>query len=68
MAASCDGSTATMRYASPASGFASEVESVGPAEVEVRFRGADHESRVRVECVNGVPDGRVEERGGSGKG
>lgn len=56
-----------MRYASPSSGFASEVESGGPVEVEVRFRSSDHESRIRVECVGGTPDGRVEERG-SGKG
>lgn len=57
-----------MRYASPASGFTSEVESSGPVEVEVRFRSSDHESRIRVECVSGTPEGRVEENGRGGHG
>jgi hypothetical protein len=65
VAVSCTASTATLRYASPAAGFDSEVENAGPAEVEVRFRSSDHESRVRVECVNGSPSGRVEERDSS---
>lgn len=68
VAVSCTGFTATMRYASPVSGFTSEVESGGPEEVKVRFRSADHESKIRVGCVNGSPDARVEEHSEGGEG
>lgn len=39
--------------AAPAVGFTMEVESVGPEEVEVKFRSDDHESRFEADWEDG---------------
>jgi hypothetical protein len=59
-AVSCSGSTATLQYASPRSGYDSEVSRSGRV-IDIRFESADHESRLKVECVGGAPQGEVRE-------
>lgn len=56
----CTGSSASLLSASPSSGWTVEVDAAGPSQIDVRFRRADHESRVRASCVAGAPVGSTE--------
>ncbi len=59
--ARCDGSAISLGYATPKDDFELTVHDQGPAELSVRFRGEEHESRLDATCVNGTPSGRVRE-------
>jgi hypothetical protein len=68
---SFDGSTLRIVSATPNAGFHTEVEDEGGREVNVRFEGNGHESRLKVQLEDGRVDERTEERpdsSGSGSG
>lgn len=54
--ASCRGAQIGLLYATPQDGWTVEVKHAGPAEVEVEFRRAEAETKVRAVCVSGVPE------------
>jgi hypothetical protein len=58
----CTGSVITLRYAVPADGYRSEVDS-SPTEVEVEFEGQGHHSHLSVTCRNGEPAEQIDEDG-----
>jgi len=63
VAVRCTGTTIELRYATPAAGFGIDgTPKTGPADIDVRFKGDDGESRVRVSCVAGAPQEQIEER------
>jgi hypothetical protein len=45
--------TVRFLWATPAASFVYEVEDTGPRRVEVEFKSADHESRLRAEVIGG---------------
>src|SRR3954454_8494408 len=51
----CTGSAIKLVYSSPAQGFAADVNSDGPGDVDVRFESDQHESRIKVQCSSGAP-------------
>jgi hypothetical protein len=62
VAVRCTGSEARLLYATPADGYSSTVESRGPVEVEVEFRGSGGEGRVKARCSGGVATVEVRNR------
>jgi hypothetical protein len=58
----CTGSVITLRYAVPADGYRSEVDS-SPTTVEVEFAGQGHHSRLSATCRNGEPVEQIDEGG-----
>ena len=59
---SCSGSQITLNWATPKSGFQVETgTSNGGAQVEVRFRGDTHESRLEAWCAGGQVQSSVRE-------
>lgn len=46
---------------SPNSGYSVTIEKGGPSEIEIRFEGGSHESKIKVEIENGQMKVRVEE-------
>ena len=55
LTASCTGSTIRLVSASPASGFTMQVSDSGPEQVQVKFRSAQHEFEIQLQCVGGRP-------------
>ena len=62
----CSGTDATLVSASPADGYAMEVDKRGPDEVRVEFSRGDQELRVEARCAGGVPAFEVDQSGSSG--
>lgn len=61
--ASCTGSQITLVFATPAVGFEVDGVNVNADTIDARFRAEDkRESRIRIACVSGRPEGTVEER------
>lgn len=56
----CTGPVVALRSATPSDDYRVEVESRGPAEVEVKFEGGGGETTVKAECDAGVPRFRTE--------
>jgi len=55
----CSGATASLGFATPRAGYATEVHDTGPQRVEVRFEGDAGKSRVTVTCTAGRPDAEI---------
>lgn len=52
----CRGESVSLLYATPLDGWTVVVADAGPDDVEVEFRRGEAETRVRVDCDDGVPD------------
>lgn len=57
----CDGSAIALQAATPASGYAAEVDDSGPEEVRVDLEGDDTRARVEAACAGGVPHFEVDQ-------
>ena len=62
----CSGVSASLVSASPADGYAMEVDKRGPDEVRVEFSRGDQELRVDARCAGGVPAFEADQSGSSG--
>lgn len=51
----CDGAVPRLLYATPAQGYRIDDRRDDGRRVEVRFRGEDDDTRLRVACVAGAP-------------
>lgn len=60
----CVEATASLVASSPSQGFAMEVRSSGPREVEVRFIGSDRTSELKASCAAGRVVAEPKESGG----
>lgn len=56
----CTGSVADLRSATPSDDYRVDVESRGPREIEVKFKGGGSEIKVKAKCDEGVPRFRTE--------
>ena len=56
----CTGPVIDLRSATPNDEYRVEVESRGPAEVEVKFEGTGGQIKVKAQCDAGVPRFRTE--------
>ena len=55
----CAGVSASLGFATPRPGYATEVHDAGPERVEVRFEGEAGESRITVTCAGGKPAAEI---------
>jgi cytoskeletal protein RodZ len=58
-----NGDRVTLSWATPNSGFHTEIKSDGPEMVVVEFEGEDHESKITVTVVDGQPRPEMHEEG-----
>jgi hypothetical protein len=60
----CAGDDVTLATYAPNPGYQVEIESAGPAELEIKFEeaGGDHKSKLEVHCDDGVLEPDFEER------
>ena len=67
--AQCAGTRPRLLYATPADGYALDEQSVGGAELEVRFESETARARLTISCASSTPrlvDERVDPRSGGG--
>lgn len=59
----CAGDDVSLATYAPNPGYQVEIESAGPRELEIKFEeaGGDHESKLKVQCKNGVLKPDIEE-------
>ena len=58
--AECQGAELSLGAVSPSVGYAIEEQEADERTAEVRFEGSESESRISIECVDGVPVAEVD--------
>jgi hypothetical protein len=55
------GEQSSLAFATPRSGYETEINDTGPGKIDVRFEAEERESRVVVSCEAGTPSPQIRE-------